>query len=172
MKFYLDTEFIERGHQHPIELISIGIVAENGDELYAVLLDGWDASHASDWVRENVLRNIGDAPRVPRADVANRIRSFVAERSADSKPEFWGYYADYDWVIFCQLFGAVIDLPKGWPMFCRDVIQVCKEMGNPELPKQTGCEHNALADARHIREMHLFLRPADGETTLPALGAP
>ena len=40
-----------------------------------------------------------------------------------SKPQFYGYYSDYDWVVFCWLFGKMIDLPKGFPMFAFDLKQ-------------------------------------------------
>ncbi len=42
-------------------------------------------------------------------------------------PEFYAYYADYDWVVFCWLFGKMIDLPEGFPMYCRDLKQVLDE---------------------------------------------
>lgn len=38
-------------------------------------------------------------------------------------PEFYAYYADYDWVVFCQLFGTMMQLPKGLPMYCIDLKQ-------------------------------------------------
>jgi hypothetical protein len=53
-------------------------------------------------------------------------------------------YADYDWVVLCQLFGAMVDLPKGWPMYCRDIKQWADELGNPQLPEQGKGEHHAL----------------------------
>jgi hypothetical protein len=62
------------------------------------------------------------------------------------EPEFWAYYADYDWVALCQLYGTMMDLPKGWPMYCRDLKQVADERG-ATLPPQQGTEHHALADA-------------------------
>lgn len=37
--------------------------------------------------------------------------------------EFYAYYADYDWVAFCSLFGKMIDLPEGFPMYCKDLKQ-------------------------------------------------
>lgn len=73
------------------------------------------------------------------------------------KPEFWAYYADYDWVVFCQLFGTMMDLPSGFPMYCRDIKQECDRLGNPKLPKQGENEHNALADAQWVRESWEFL---------------
>jgi hypothetical protein len=46
------------------------------------------------------------------------------ERNA---PEFYGYYSDYDWVVFCWLFGNMIDLPSGFPMYCNDLKQTLDE---------------------------------------------
>jgi len=74
------------------------------------------------------------------------------------KPEFWAYYADYDWVVFCQLFGTMMDLPDGFPMYCRDIKQLCDELGNPDLPTQGKGEHNALADALWNKSTYEFLR--------------
>ena len=150
-KYFLDTEFIESGSARPLELLSIGIVAEDGREFYAVN-DEADLLHANDWVKQNVLPHLG-LPRLKRHQIASSIIGFVAHE----KPEFWGYYADYDWVVFAQLFGAMIDLPKGWPMYCRDLKQLCDAVGNPALPKQTSTEHNALHDARWNRVAFDFL---------------
>ncbi len=43
------------------------------------------------------------------------------------EPEIYGYYADYDWVLLCSLFGRMIDLPKGFPMYCIDLKQIIDE---------------------------------------------
>ena len=151
MKFYIDTEFIESGASRPIDLLSVAIVCEDGRELY---LEDKDAAtaNANDWVRENVLPHL-QGPRVSRTEIAYRIRHFVGI----GKPEFWGYYADYDWVVFAQIFGTMMDLPKGWPMYCRDIKQLADSLGNPELPKQTSAEHHALNDAHWNRIAHDFL---------------
>lgn len=47
----------------------------------------------------------------------------------------------------CQLYGPMIDLPKGWPMYCRDLKQLLDDRGNPKMPKPLK-EHNALSDAQ------------------------
>ena len=52
MKFFYDCEFIEDGET--IDLLSIGMVAENGDELYLVSTE-CDTSRANPWVQRNVL---------------------------------------------------------------------------------------------------------------------
>ena len=46
MRYFYDTEFIEDGST--IELVSIGIVAEDGREFYAVSTE-FDASNANEW---------------------------------------------------------------------------------------------------------------------------
>jgi hypothetical protein len=190
MRYYIDTEFIEDGRT--IELISIGIVSEDGREHYAINYD-CDFEKASNWVKENVLSQLPEKP-LPGFDpeplkqgwrnkgaIAHDVAEFcgceisekkspskeeilrgklwdIQLRSDASKPEFWGYYADYDWVVFCQLFGTMMDLPKGFPRYCRDIKQLCDEIGNPQLPEQGKRVHNALADARWNKQAWEFLR--------------
>ena len=92
MRIWFDTEFIEDGRT--IDLISIGMVREDGAELY-LENSGCDVDKASDWVKQNVLPHLQDsAIRTHRHKIAAHIMLF-----ADEKPEFWGYYADYDWVV-------------------------------------------------------------------------
>lgn len=160
MRYWLDTEFIER--PCTIDLISIGIVAENGQTIYGESSEV-DWSQASPWVLENVKPHLW-APKypyasiaVPREELASRILAFIGP---DDRPEFWGYYADYDWVAFCWLFGTMMELPKGWPMYCRDIKQWADDLDNPKLPKQASTEHNALADAQWNREAWEFLQVA------------
>ena len=167
MKYFLDTEFIESGRTKPIQLLSIGIVAEDGREFYAESAE-YDIADCSAWLLENVIPNMLGSCALPLSEIAAKIREFIG----DEKPEFWGYYADYDWVVFCQLFGAMIDLPNGWPMYCRDLKQWCDELGNPKLPEQGKGEHNALADARWNRQVWEFLfclasQPAPEPVKLP-----
>lgn len=148
MKMWFDTEFIEDGHT--IELISIGVVSEDGRSLYREF--HFDEAKASDWVRKNVFPHL-NGERQDRYDIRREIVEFMGE-----KPEIWAYYADYDWVALCQLFGTMMDLPKGWPMHCRDIKQLCDDVGNPELPKQGKGEHNALTDARWNKLAWEFLQ--------------
>ncbi len=155
MRFFFDTEFIERGPKYPIELISIGIVADDGREFYAISAD-FNPEHANDWVKENVLAKLDPFdPREHLWQIAQRVKAFIGE--SQGKPEFWAYFADYDWVVFCQIFGTMMDLPEKWPMFCLDLKQLCVSLGNPRLPKQETGEHNALADARWNKQAFEFL---------------
>lgn len=164
MRFFLDTEFSERGPRYPIELISVALVAESGREFYAISSE-FDANACNPWVKENVLPHLARGVRHPLWEIRAAVQYFVGQCCVEpfhggihtSPTEFWGYYADYDWVVFCQIFGTMIDLPTGWPMYCRDLKQWSDALGNPTLPKQSSTEHNALNDARWNRLVHEFL---------------
>jgi len=211
MKYFIDTEFIEgtqkesfpinlfRKNSKPtIDLISIGIVAEDGREYYAIskdfnLKEAWDrfdwkrkkvndgiaGAYKDYWLRNNVLKPIWEElvskdvewykemwRKIPsygsyhpkdhyftyknlkrllnkygktNKEIAEEIKEFCKKdylyQNADTttqwkdrgNPEFYGYYADYDWVAFCWLFGNMIDLPKGFPMYCIDLKQLMDE---------------------------------------------
>jgi hypothetical protein len=149
MRIWFDTEFIEDGRT--IDLISIGMVREDGQTYYAESKEA-DLSKASPWVAENVIPRLsGNA--IPRWQIASNLVEF-----AGLKPEFWAYFGAYDWVALCQLFGTMMQLPKlqDWPMMCLDIKQLCVSVGDPQLPKQVN-EHNALSDAMWTKEAWEFL---------------
>lgn len=154
MKFFIDTEFIEAGRFKPLTLISIGIVCKDAT-LYMVSSE-FKEEDCNNWVKQNVLPILEGTERKSIPVIAQIIKEFVNAYSNGEKPEFWGYYCDYDWVVFCQLFGSMIDLPKGWPMYCRDLKQLCDLLGNPKLPKPEK-EHNAIEDAIWNMKMYEFL---------------
>jgi hypothetical protein len=147
-RVWFDTEFIEDGRT--IDLLSIGMVREDGAEYYAEC-EECDLNRASDWVKANVFPHLRRV-WLPRLTIAREIREFVGPR-----PEFWAYYADYDWVALCQLYGTMMDLPAGWPMFCLDIKQEAHRIGNPSLPTLGKSEHDALADARWNRKAWEFV---------------
>lgn len=145
MKFFFDTEFIDNGRT--IDLISIGIVAEDGREYYAESSE-CDMSRACPWVQRHVLPHLTGETK-PRATIAAEIIAFVGGRT----PEFWAYFGAYDWVVFCQLIaGKMIDMPDEWPMYVRDLQQLRESIGTPRLIEHRGQRHNALDDARWLRD--------------------
>lgn len=198
MRYWYDTEFIEDGRT--IDLISIGIVAEDGREYYAQRAE-MCLDNASQWVRDNVLVHLLPCTTYPASphepdkpnwnfgwlihdghigkingewvscgDPTCPWRKTVELRSdllaflhpeQYGKPELWGYYSAYDHVALCQLFGTMMSLPKGWPMYTRDIKQWCDALGNPRLPEQGKGEHHALADARWNKTAWAFLRALD-----------
>ena len=152
MKYFFDTEFIEDGLT--IDLISIGIVAEDGREYYAV---NWecDLSAGNEWVQNNVVKYL---PLTPTDNC--KTRQIIAEDIVNfchSEPEFWAYYCSYDWVVLCQLFGTMIELPRHFPMYCNDIKQLCNSLGNPRLYKQTQSQRYALYDAKWCKQAYEYL---------------
>ena len=202
MKYFIDTEFLEGtqtkrflgipfGKTPPtIDLISIGIVSEDGREYYAISKDfnldeAWNRFDLktmtnlkgdSDtnkmkvfWIRENVLKPIfeelakkegveGDKSVVniffkyskkelrrlinkygkSREQIAEEIKEFIYKPYGkpnsinhifnevllkENPINFYGYYSDYDHVALCWLFGKMIDLPTGFPMYTIDLKQ-------------------------------------------------
>lgn len=167
MRYAYDTEFLETGST--IDLISIGIVAEDGREYYAVNADmDHDRIKKHDWLCQNVIPHLpltGKPYRLdggntwifaldrcntlvkPRWVIANEVRDFLLRPHAD-KVELWAYYGAYDHVAFAQLFGSMAGLPPGIPMFTHEIMQAI-EQAPPEFtePPQPRNQHNALADA-------------------------
>ena len=167
MKYWLDTEFIEDGHT--IELLSIGLVCEDWRELYAENNEA-DLSRANEWVRSTVLPQLWSPHRatlwsqsvatrggyLSRTDIAHELVRFC-DAQLYGTPEFWGNYADYDWVVLCQLFGTMMQLPRGWPMYCNDIKQWAVMLGDPSLPAEGKNVHHALADAHWNRRAWEYL---------------
>ena len=163
MKYFYDTEFLEDGRT--IELISIGIVAEDGRELYLINRDApWGRIQKDPWLMENVVSQLPKAygdwrNHVPKSwpfdlnQAENRtlIACLVREFLAGPDVELWADYAAYDHVVLAQLWGKMINLPDGVPMFTNDLQQAWRAAGRPELPEQTAGAHNALEDARHLK---------------------
>lgn len=230
MKYFLDTEFAEGtqkkffGETKPtIDLISIGLVDENGREYYAIskdfnLKEAWNRfdllesntarNHTPNdiriyWLRDNVLLpiffelattdfhnthfkdewfldgkevDLEVFKKVWGADfkwfktliekygksnktIAEEVEFFArysfpeSGKKLETDIQFYGYYSAYDWVVFCWLFGKMMNLPSGFPMYCRDLKQIMDEKGLTKEWKHINCPdpkgaHNALVDAK------------------------
>jgi len=124
---------------------------------------------------KNLLKEYGKTKKQIAEDIYDFCITYDSTKSVkENNPEFYAYYADYDWVVFCWLFGRMIDLPKGFPMYCKDLKQILDESAvnysntrklEPSLkllkehtkyPRQEN-EHNALADAKWNYELYKFL---------------
>ncbi len=146
-RVFYDCEFIEDGQT--IELVSIGAVDEEGREFYAVSTE-FDPARAIPWVRANVLDKLP-----PPADPAWRSRDRIRDdllgylTAPGQGLELWAWYAAYDHVVLCQLWGAMPALPRAVPRYTKDLRQRWDDVGRPELPPAPADQHDALADARH-----------------------
>ena len=150
--YFYDCEFIEDGLT--IDLVSIGVVDENGREFYAVSTE-FDPAKAIAWVRENVLKQLpspSDKAWRSRARIREDLYEFLTEplrgRSQETL-ELWAWYGAYDHVVLCQLWGAMPDLPRAIPRFTYELRQLWEQHGRPPLPAAASARHDALADARH-----------------------
>lgn len=201
-RVFYDTEFLEDGRT--IELISIGLITDDGRSYYAVNGDlddtsrrdpdlrggyigktPWERIVEHDWLVRNVVPHLPlvgrptatlggifggranvrgarldhtDSNVKPRQVIANEVRDFI--QAAGTDVELWAWYGAYDHVALCQLWGRMIDLPDGVPMYTNDLRQEQHRLGidSTDMPKQAdGGEHNALADATHNRDVARFL---------------
>jgi len=152
-----------------IQLVSIGLVFEHGKGIYLLNKD-FNPHDADQWVRDNVLAKL--PPRktphrgfphieldTPEWKSLSEIRDILIYELDGTDNEFWTYYAAYDWVVFCSIFGRMIDLPKGYPMFCMDLKQLMESKGLTKEWKQAVCpdpvgEHDALVDAKWNKKLY------------------
>ena len=158
MRLFFDTEFHDDGES--IELISIGIVSEIGEEYHAVVEDAdWHRIHRDDWLMENVVPLLppkGSPEWKPRAQIAQEVVSF-----AGFQPEWWAYCGAYDFVALVQLcFGPLVQAPRrlGWPKHPMDISQWKKQMNVKYIPTRNPDRHDALSDAREVRDSFTYLR--------------
>jgi len=81
---------------------------------------------------------------VPKSVIRDEVRKFILART---DPQLWAYFGAYDHVAMAQLFGPMVDLPQGIPMYTNEFMQLWRRAGNPPLPNKPKDTHNALADA-------------------------
>lgn len=174
MRIFYDTEFLDDGQR--IHLISLGMVREDGKELYVVKADLvlLREANRNEWMRKNVISSLPvrminnqlewdqeheDIKKVffnhGHFGIKARVTDFIR---STPQPELWAYYAAYDHVAYAQIFGRMIDLPAGFPMFTHDLKQEMVRLGNPRVPEQLEGAHNALADARWNKETYEYLQ--------------
>lgn len=162
MRIFYDTEFCEDGAR--LDLISIGLVREDGVEYYAVNedVDG-ERILANPWLREHVVPHLPlhkssgdegfvldgkDASVKPRSVISDEVSAFI---STTPRPSLWAWFASFDHVALTWLFGPMVNMPEGIPMRTNDLKQEAERLGDPILPEQRSDLHHALADARHNR---------------------
>lgn len=178
MRIFHDHEFLEDGRR--IYPISVGMVAEDGRELYLVNAE-MPAPLIADrpWLMDNVVPHLPTRHSMPgpmggtggvtldffhddvqpldviRAQVLDFIR-------ATPDPQLWAWYGAFDHVSLAWLFGAMIDMPHVVPWFTNDIRTLALLAGvgaQAREPKQQGREHHALDDAKHDRELFHYYAP-------------
>jgi hypothetical protein len=176
MRAYFDTEFLEDGKT--IEFISIGVVREDGKTFYSVTNNGVTLNRAMKhpWLRNNVLNSLPltfgsgngwewnfehpDHKFVrSRDETRNELRKFLLDTP---NLELWSWFGAYDHVVLAQIFGTMMDLPNGIPMWTNDLRQELHRLGNPRYPEQLEGAHNALEDAKWHMTLGKYLESLDG----------
>lgn len=194
---YYDTEFLEDGKT--IELISIGMF-DGERTLYAVNEEIVSDENLyrrichNHWLMRNVVPHLplrkgqegkplyrtegqGSGPFfsldlnsndiMPLRMIRNSVREFVL---SNPNPRLWAWYGAYDHVALCQLFGRMMNLPEGFPMFTCDVRQEFERFGNPTGPDRKGqSEHDALVDAIDCSDKHFWLKQQANRGSLTPL---
>ncbi len=160
MRYFYDTEFIDNGRI--IDLISIGVVAEDGREFYAVSTE-FDPESAGRWVRSHVLPKL-PSPASPlwrsRREIRAGLEDFlrIDAPETEAQPiELWAWVGAYDHVALCQLWGPMTSLPPQIPRFTRELRQLWEDHGSPRMPPRPPETHDALVDARHNLRRYLLM---------------
>ena len=161
-RYFYDCEFIEDGVT--IDLVSIGVVDEDGREYYAVSTE-FDPNKAIPWVRENVLDKL-PSPADPawrdRRAIRDSLYEFLVEPlrgNSGARMELWAWYGAYDHIALAQLWGAMPALPRAIPRMTKDLKQLWDDLGRPTLPRAPHDQHSAVADARHNLARWETMRP-------------
>lgn len=161
-KIFYDTEFLEDGKT--LELISIGMVTEDDYQLYLINQDvDWDRVIKNEWLRTNVVSLLEfGRPKVwaTKREIAYAVHHFII---TTKDPELWAWYGAFDHIALAWLYGPMNQLPEGIPFWTNDLRQEFHRRGlNPEdYNNRVSAEHNAMADARDLKERYYKLFPRE-----------
>ena len=184
MKIFFDTEFT--GLHKNTELISIGLIAENGNTFYGEITN-YDKSQVDDWIQENVINNLKynghhiieetkESYEISMnfEDVSLALNKWLKQFDT---VEWVSDVCHYDMVLLIDLLtnhGSALDLPYGKiNSACHDINQDIAEAyhiseilafdkSREEILKEskieiTGEKHNSLYDAKVIKAIYEHL---------------
>lgn len=175
IKIFFDTEFT--GLHQNTTLISIGAVSDTGETFYAEF-DDFDYTQVDVWIEENVINNLffyGTGTKGCNNCSTQYAGTRQAKTEAFGNTEFikdclsewlisfhdvemWSDCLSYDWVLFNELFGGAMYIPRGIYYVPFDVCTMFKLCGvDPDISREefvgisTDEKHNALHDAKVIK---------------------
>lgn len=156
-RYFYDWEFLDTGGS--IQPISVGIVCEDGRELYLVNEACAEGEFGKSimrhrWLPDNVVPHLPLRRDHPHDDGFNRldgrktgfrldrddnrvvplrfIRNAVRDFFAVDPPvpgELWGYFPAYDHVLLAQLWGPMVEMPRIIPMRTSCIAQYADMLG-------------------------------------------
>ena len=168
---FLDTEFT--GLEKNAQLISIALYYSDDCYLYAEFNDV-DYTKVSDWIKEQVVvhlefiehKNITllDNRKVKLKGSIAEIKQGLQKWTAQfDEIEIWADVLAYDWVLFCDIFGGALHIPKNIFYIPFDLSTLLKiQRQNPDLNRfefishlltenEKKLQHHALIDAKVSR---------------------
>lgn len=182
MNIFFDTEFT--GLRKDTQLISIGLISEDGKEFYAEFAS-INTELINDWVMENVLMNTAKYGQVNETDIVineNDYHFGTREEIQEELKEWLSQFDEvqlvsdvchYDMVLFIDIFGSAFDLPENVSPVCYDINQDIasyyeesqKDAFNrnrEDILEEKGItivgqKHNSLYDARVIQQVYNVL---------------
>ena len=164
MNYFLDTEFSHLPWEDQVQLISIGIVDENGKSYYACL-DNFDQNNVSTFVWENVIQFL---PRKSKRKSCKQVKQELVDFFGENIPSnFWCVFptkkqlesfsinkkdinsvlkkfGDFDFQLMKKIFGN--DYPEHWPKKGSNLTPLYSALSKNNIPTNNK-EHDALADA-------------------------
>ena len=173
MKFKFDMEFT--GLHKGTTLVSLGIVAHNGETFYAEFTD-YDQNQINDWIQENVIDNLSKDKKDLKtfANITIKDNQYVISHalmgwleSFHCNIEFVSDVCHYDFILLIDLLaGNALDMPEFISPVCHDInYDIASYFGLTEtqafdknreeildyfITKVDGNKHNAIYDARVI----------------------
>lgn len=185
LKIFFDTEFT--GLHKDTTLISIGLISEDRRTFYAELKD-YDLDQCDDWISNNVLNHLNmyksenDRIYIPNYHVGTKDEIAIALSNwfkQFNDVELVSDVCHYDMVLFIDLFGTAFDLPSNVSASCYDINQdiarfykISQAQAFDKSREEilydkwkenavTGDKHNALYDAKVIRQLYQILNNVD-----------
>ena len=178
-KIFFDLEFT--GLHKLTTPISIGLVSEDGDKFYAEFTD-YDKFQIDNFLKNEVLSKLTlqdynfekdydpDAKEVyvkGDIDVVFSTMNLWFMKFEDEEVEMWGDVLAYDWVLFINIFGNGLALPKFIdyiPMDLATILPLCgidKDVNRDEFAygeeaanSRKDKKHNSLHDAETQLEVY------------------
>ena len=163
---FLDCEFT--GLTKDTDLISLCLYQDEDSFFYAEFND-YDVQKISPWHEQHVLNRLYYHSNTEIMSSAGNVIKMKGSRdkitseltkwlSLFSSIQIWGDVPAYDWVLFCDLFGGALAIPKQIHYICGDIATLLirsgidKDISRIEFVKdslkQTNHEqHNAFFDA-------------------------
>ncbi len=163
---FLDTEFSDLD-PYKGELLSIGMVKPGGEELY---LEIDYEGEVNDWVRQNVVPHL-TGPKLSRNEARSKIREFVG----DSEPYLVSYVNQFDAIYWYKLFGMddhpAYRIPIDFASMLFGLGIDPAKYSSQKFLSELGIDgskykkHNALEDAKLLREIYLSFFGKYGDTS-------